>query len=682
MAKPIKPNIEFPQEFAVNGTKKDFLSEMIQGGFDEVDPDVLAGDNLNKLIDDTYKGLHYSMDGVNDLYKGAVLYDETETYTNKSIVFNIDENGEAAIYQSLIADNTGNALTDETKWRKVSLGGSGLEVGDIGIAAFGVDETKGLRRLLNGTILTVNANTQGFVNKLKTAVTSYPSLACTEDEWQEISSTSVGGQCGKFVLNYDTDETTVISVRLPKIIMPVQGLTDMTKLGELVEAGLPNIEGTIAVGFAEGQQATFAGTGALKETKYLIGLFGGGSMSDKTTGHKGGITLDASLSNEIYGNSTTVQPEQVQYPYFIQIATGLETEVNITNEIELNNPYTLFDSKYSEAPLYNTSWLKSSTTYYPKSVYTTAYEALVVENNSEVVAGESVTLPSGKSYIKRGLSVKLSTAEDITDYDFVINTTDETFRLPQTSNKRSLVDKKEPASSDLSWYNLYSDGWLEQGGIISTSRTSNEPLHGTINLAKAYATTNYIAIGTGIVGGDVIDFESRTNTTLNYWIADRLLNVQVNEQFNWYTAGYADIPAQNLYYYIGETVQNANLINAGRLAEQLNDKINFQQAAAAGMPSNYYVELSLGASGTTYTSPANGWVTVGARSNGSNAYINTMGSSAPLISSYEIRGYQAGTYMSLVFPVVKGEVFKINYNNFQSDPETIFRFVYAQGEEE
>ena len=430
MAKPIKPNIEFPQEFAVNGTKKDFLSEMIQGGFDEVDPDVLAGDNLNKLIDDTYKGLHYSMDGVNDLYKGAVLYDETETYTNKSIVFNIDENGETTIYQSLIADNTGNALTDETKWRKVSLGGSGLEVGDIGIAAFGVDETKGLRRLLNGTILTVNANTQGFVNKLKTAVTSYSSLACTEDEWQEISSTSVGGQCGKFVLNYDTDETTVVSVRLPKIIMPVQGLTDMTKLGELVEAGLPNITGLINVGFTEAQQALFNGQGALKEKENLIGLHGGGSVSDKTAGHKGGIELDASSSNDIYGNSTTVQQEQVQYPYFIQIATGQETEVNITNEIELNNPYTLFDSKYSEAPLYNASWLKSSTTYYPKSVYTTAYEALVVENNSEVVAGESVTLPSGKSYIKRGLSVKLSTAEDITDYDFVINTTDETFRLP------------------------------------------------------------------------------------------------------------------------------------------------------------------------------------------------------------------------------------------------------------
>ncbi len=122
MTKPTNPNINFPEAFAVDGQKTDFLSEQIQTGFDPVDPDVLAGDNLNKFIDDTYKGLHYSMDGVNDLYKGAVLYDETETYSNKSIVFNIDENGEAAIYQSLINDNSGNALTDETKWKKVDLG--------------------------------------------------------------------------------------------------------------------------------------------------------------------------------------------------------------------------------------------------------------------------------------------------------------------------------------------------------------------------------------------------------------------------------------------------------------------------------------------------------------------------------------------------------------------------------
>jgi len=72
MAKPTEPNISIPQGFANEGQKTDFLEEKIQKGFDPVDPDVLAGDNLNKFIDDTYKGLNYTIDGVNDLYKGVV----------------------------------------------------------------------------------------------------------------------------------------------------------------------------------------------------------------------------------------------------------------------------------------------------------------------------------------------------------------------------------------------------------------------------------------------------------------------------------------------------------------------------------------------------------------------------------------------------------------------------------
>ena len=124
MTKPIKPNITIPEAFAVNGQKADFLDEKIQNGFSNVDPDVLAGDNLNKLIDDTYKGLNYSMDGVSDLYKSLITYDSTETYGLNSIVFNIEEEG-VALYQSLIADNTGNALTDEAKWQRLELGGGG-----------------------------------------------------------------------------------------------------------------------------------------------------------------------------------------------------------------------------------------------------------------------------------------------------------------------------------------------------------------------------------------------------------------------------------------------------------------------------------------------------------------------------------------------------------------------------
>ena len=554
MAKPTNPNINFPEAFAVEGQKTDFLDEKIQSGFDPVDPDVLAGDNLNKFIDDTYKGLHYSMDGVNDLYKGVVLYDETETYSNKSIVFNIDENGETGIYRSLISNNTGNALTDETKWQNVNLGGSGFEVGDIGIAAFGVDETKGLRRLLNGTILTVNANNQTFVNKLKAAVTSYPTLACTEAQWQEITSTSVGGQCGKFVLNYDDAGTTVVSVRLPKIIMPIQGLTDMAKLGELVEAGLPNIEGEASLWYTTGLVGNGQASGAIKlGTSY-------NTAPNIVSGHPCyGLAFDASGSNDIYGNSSTVQQEQAQYPYFIQIATGQETEVNITNEIELNNPYTLFDSKYSEAPLYNASWLLSNGTYYAKSSYVTAYEALVVENNTAVEAGDSVTLPSGTSYVKRGLSVKLSTADDISDYDYVINTTDETFRLPLLDGSEALPsDKFEDVTlnGNDNTYTAPANGWYSLGK--KTSEAGG--LVGMLNLANTMRTQSAVHFANQIPR---VFLPVKRNDTVQAGY----------EKANGNLESFRFIYAQgrgSLYFYVGETVQNANLINAGRIAEQIN----------------------------------------------------------------------------------------------------------------
>lgn len=150
MAKPTEPNISIPQGFANEGQKTDFLEEKIQKGFDPVDPDVLAGDNLNKFIDDTYKGLNYTIDSVNDLYKGAVLYDVRENYSSTSIVFNIEDDG-IFIYKSLTDNNLGNPLTDIEKWQAVDLGGSsssgsGLSMFDLVVKdhILSYEESKGL----------------------------------------------------------------------------------------------------------------------------------------------------------------------------------------------------------------------------------------------------------------------------------------------------------------------------------------------------------------------------------------------------------------------------------------------------------------------------------------------------------------------------------------------------------
>ena len=129
MNKPTKPNITIPKSFAANGEKNDFNDDMILNGFDRIKQEVVPGDALNKFIDDSYQGLNYSMDGVDDLYKGIVLYSATETYNTKSLVFNISEAG-IKLYHSLVNNNKGNSLADATKWEEVSLGG-GLPVGFI-----------------------------------------------------------------------------------------------------------------------------------------------------------------------------------------------------------------------------------------------------------------------------------------------------------------------------------------------------------------------------------------------------------------------------------------------------------------------------------------------------------------------------------------------------------------------
>ena len=128
MDKPTNPNVIVPAQFAVDGVKSDFSSEKLQNGFDEIAPDILAGDNLNKFIDDTYKSINYSNAGVADLYRSAVVYDNNETYGLNSLIFNVDGSGNTTFYRSLVANNTGNPLNDTNYWKQVQLGSDILDI--------------------------------------------------------------------------------------------------------------------------------------------------------------------------------------------------------------------------------------------------------------------------------------------------------------------------------------------------------------------------------------------------------------------------------------------------------------------------------------------------------------------------------------------------------------------------
>ena len=111
-------------------------------------------------------------------------------------------------------------------WDKIDKMSGALEICDIGMTLY-VDESKGKRRYLNGQIVDRNANTEAFFTRLQEITTLYPSLLCTEEEWQTAKTMSAFGQVGKFVFNYSGDE--IVSVRIPAIVN-VQGLFDLQNL--------------------------------------------------------------------------------------------------------------------------------------------------------------------------------------------------------------------------------------------------------------------------------------------------------------------------------------------------------------------------------------------------------------------------------------------------------------------
>lgn len=582
------------------------------------------------------------------------------------------------IYKSMQDENINHSPADDTEgtyWSPLETGGggsSGLEVGDIGMALY-VDETKGLRRWLNGQIVAINQNTQGFLTRLKKIVALYPSLLTTEENWQAAKTLSDYGQVGKFVFNYAEDEETVESVRLPAVVN-VQGLLDLQNLGMTVEAGLPNITGTTNQTVSGNtDDFTTEWIGAIK-TNFITGTGKGLAENNWTTRRlTSRISLDASHLNPTYGAADTVQEEAIQYPYFIQVATGAETEVNIRNDIESIVPYTLFDSKYSEAKQYNASWVLRGSTL-SKSVYPTAYEAALVEYNSEVADGTTVELPSGGSYTKRGVSggitVKLSTDETVTEYDWKLDTVAETLTVPTLNGSEDLLSDR------------YDDLELKASGSTYTA-----PANGWFWIQKLSSSTGQFLTPVIKDSNGNIKYTLTSQPTAAGYDAEILAPVSKGDVISiGYSVGGATqsfrfIYAKSngsLYFFVASVAHNAPLANLGRIEETKVDK-----NSSWGFPSNRYIDLELGASGSTYTAPANGYFCWNGLVNDSYIVLTIGATDVSNIDNAvktAKRGYTANSASleakAFVAEVAKNTVIHVWFGGFISGS---FKFIFAEG---
>ncbi len=179
--------------------------------------------------------------------------------------------------------------------------------------------------LLDGALINGTGSYSAFVTYIAGLVSNYPDLFITETAWQQ--AVTDYGVCGKFV--YDSTNNTV---RLPKITGFTEGTTDVTALGDLVEAGLPNIEGNFYprnTGYGTYWDNDSYEGGAL----YKLSLVGDTTrQAQNTSGNyttSVALGLDASRSNPIYGNSSTVQPQSIKVLYYIVIANSVKTNIEV-----------------------------------------------------------------------------------------------------------------------------------------------------------------------------------------------------------------------------------------------------------------------------------------------------------------------------------------------------------------
>lgn len=488
------------------------------------------------------------------LQEGIPEWNKDTTY-NKGSIIKLVSDTKIVLYNSLQDNNKNNALTNTDYWEKLNLGGSGKELLEIYIDPF-CDESENKGRIANGQIIVQNQFPEA-TKKLKKRVgwdsenkkaTLNTSLVCTEEEWQAIKTASKLGQCGKFVIDDKAG-----TIRLPAIVN-INGLTDLSKCGLIKDESLPahkHTRGTMEISGALGtvHQFGFYENGAFYRSWTGTKSGSGGGNGDWSNWEfKASRDWTGSTSapdNAIYQDGAPVQQEAVQYPYVICVNTGVEEAERPINNYQVNNTNSYGDNKYvGNTILNNLSWLRSVGQENSGTVYTGFYNWAVA----------NIGQPFGAGLIKQ------STATDITDYDLVIDQAKQTFILPTLNGKEVLPQ-----------YEIFDTKTFN----TPYTATENGFIYGLFNTVTD-KTSTYIMINNRIMSADTgANPYSDSYIPYNYFIkrGDTYKLVSSSNEGNLYYS--KAIGNGNLYYYVGDTLQNADLINIARMQEQITD-INTQ----------------------------------------------------------------------------------------------------------
>lgn len=379
---------------------------------------------IDAFGDVTELGTPVNADYMNHIENGIAgcairKYSTTETFIKGEWV-QADLDGVQGLYESLTNSNLGNPLSDETKWKKVDLGGGSGTGG--GFSLFDVvekdhilsfEESMGFGLLgsyvykepvagsrygypdfYNEYVAQKEAGTEETitVGDVSFIVKKNPNGHIFYDIADKATVDEIFSQRGEaWFYGVDTENERVFLPRGTRSQYTVN--TDET--GDYVEAGLPNIKSSRGLGYSDDNP-----TSDVPPFVYVgsFGNVGGGSSIEKA------YSFDASTANPIYGKSDTVQPYATKKLLYIvvgnvKVQSAASDVVDVTTTE--NDTVPLFTGQYFNFKPNNPSWLKAGEQQDSGGIYTSCYNKLVqalTDNIWEIKVIDSTAMEEGTDY--------------------------------------------------------------------------------------------------------------------------------------------------------------------------------------------------------------------------------------------------------------------------------------------
>lgn len=389
------------------------------------------------------------------------------------------------------------------------------------------------------------------------------------------------------------------------------------------------------------------------------------------------------VGDDIYYNGAVVDTVDV-------FSTSTSSYLTVTGDTKKYYRDVSLDESTYYAWAYNTSEVYYTTSDTPENldnaytksggVFTVTSSvdtvALPPEAQTETIEGNTITYYVGADTHKIVLSDQESTVLDIYNacgvaWYYIVDYTNIRFKLPRT--KFGFTGFRD-----------------EVGKYVSESLPNIKASSPLEAIATHWASSDMTTFQNGFTGAL---YPTNTNVNGGATYTNGKISYGFSIDASRSSSTYQDLaPVQQrgtqhyLYFYVGNFTQTALENTAGLNAELFNDTLNLDAhnlnaagksyVASLSAPSDTYEDLTLGASGQTYTMSHDGYLLIQKDYTASYQYI----SMAEVSSNYGMTFQSPTTTGNIRFSmrVRKGQVIKVNYN--VGGTTGYFRLIYSVGE--